>query len=141
MQLSPSQIQQVRSSFALLEPMAAPAAALFYQRLFEAHPELRPMFRANVAEQGQKLMQMLAAAVALLDQPQTLTPILQRLGERHQGYRVQDWHYSAVGEALLATLTQCLGERFDTQQRQAWSQAYALISHTMQQPARHAVVC
>ena len=45
------------------------AAALFYQRLFELDPELRPLFPASLDEQGRKLMQMLGAAVGMLNKP------------------------------------------------------------------------
>ncbi|MDT9000680.1 globin family protein [Paucibacter sp. APW11] len=141
MQFSPAHVNLVRSSFAQLEPIAAQAAALFYKNLFDAQPALRTLFLSPIGEQGMRLMQMLAAAVALLDQPEQLRPILHKLGARHQGYGVQDWHYAAVGEALLKTLAQGLGESFGAQQRQAWSQVYAFISHTMQEPARLAHTC
>jgi hypothetical protein len=41
----------VQSTFAAIVPIADDAAMLFYQRLFEIAPELRPMFRGDMTEQ------------------------------------------------------------------------------------------
>jgi hypothetical protein len=68
--MTPHQITLVRSSFALVSPIADSAASLFYSRLFELDPSLRPLFKTNLESQGNKLMGMLASAVALLDQPE-----------------------------------------------------------------------
>ena len=46
--MTPVQIGHVRRSFALLEPIAPQAAALFYDNLFTADPELRK----SLGEQG-----------------------------------------------------------------------------------------
>ncbi|MGE5073573.1 MAG: hypothetical protein ACM3MF_09105, partial [Anaerolineae bacterium] len=59
----------VQSSFAKVAPIADTAAALFYGRLFELDPSLRPMFPSDLKEQGAKLMHMLTLAVRGLDRP------------------------------------------------------------------------
>src|SRR3954470_15756077 len=61
--MNPEQIMLVQASFVLVMPIADTAAALFYQRLFELDPSLRPMFRGDIREQGRKLMTMLKLAV------------------------------------------------------------------------------
>ena len=48
------QIMLVQTSFVLVMPIAETAATLFYQRLFELDPSLRPMFRGDMQEQGRK---------------------------------------------------------------------------------------
>jgi len=131
MSLPSSQIALVRQSFALVEPIAATAAELFYGNLFEADPSLRSLFRGDMQAQGAKLMQMIAAAVSLLDKPETLMPVLRKLGARHAGYGVQTAHYDTVGAALIKTLEQGLGEHFTPEVRQAWLLVYGLISSTM----------
>jgi len=94
----------VQESFAGIAGIADDAAVLFYQRLFELDPSLRPMFRGDMAEQRKKLMQMLTAAVKGLDRLDQLVPVVQDLGRRHAGYGVEDRHYDTVGAALLWTL-------------------------------------
>lgn len=130
------EIALVRRSFAQVEPIAPQAAALFYGHLFSADPALRPLFRGDMQAQGQKLMQMIAAAVSLLDKPAQLLPVLRQLGQRHGGYGVQDAHYASVGAALIKTLEQGLGEAFTPETRAAWLSVYGLISATMMEAAR-----
>ena len=68
----------VQSTFAAIVPIADDAAMLFYQRLFEIAPELRPMFRGDMTEQRKKLMQMLTAAVKGLDRLEQLVPVVEQ---------------------------------------------------------------
>ncbi|MEP7099950.1 MAG: globin family protein [Burkholderiales bacterium] len=130
------QIDLVRNSFALVQPIATQAAALFYGHLFEADPSLRRLFRGDMAEQGERLMTMIGAAVGLLDRPDALVPVLRKLGARHGGYGVVDAHYATVGAALLLTLEQGLGDAFAPETRAAWTEMYGLVSRTMIEAAR-----
>jgi hemoglobin-like flavoprotein len=133
--MTPRQIHLVRTSFATLVPIAPQAAALFYRHLFQADPAIAPMFKGDMAQQGQRLMQMIGSAVALLDQPALLMPVLGRLGARHVGYGVQPHHYDTVGAALLRTLSEGLGETFDEETCDAWCEVYGIVSSTMQAAA------
>jgi len=129
----------VQESFATIAPIADDAAALFYRRLFEIDPELRPMFRGDMAEQRKKLMQMITAAVKGLDRLEQLVPAVQDLGRRHAGYGVKVEHYRTVGEALLWTLEKGLGAAFTPEMKAAWAAVYGLLARTMQQAADEAV--
>src|SRR5690349_14879551 len=82
------QIQLVQSSFASVEPIADTAAALFYSRLFELDPSLRPLFKGNLVEQGHKLMSTLKLVVNGLTRLEALMPAVRTLGRRHTGYGV-----------------------------------------------------
>lgn len=130
----------VQSSFALVVPIAAQAADLFYDRLFQIDPELRPLFKGDLSEQKKKLMQMLAAAVRGLDDLEALVPVVRDLGARHHGYGVKDEHYDTVATALLWTLEQGLGEAFTPETREAWVEVYGILAATMKSGARSAVV-
>ena len=103
-------IALVQDSFAKVVPIADTAAALFYQRLFELDEDLRPMFHPDMDQQRRLLMKMIAIAVERLDDLDSLVPVVQNLGQRHRGYGVEPSHYDSVGDALLWTLEQGLGE-------------------------------
>jgi hemoglobin-like flavoprotein len=133
--LDSQQKELVQSSFAAVVPIGAQAADIFYDRLFELDPELRPMFKSDMTEQKKKLMQMLAAAVKGLDDLDGLVPVVQDLGRRHVGYGVQDSHYDTVGAALLWTLEKGLGEAFTPDTKEAWTVVYGLLSTTMKDAA------
>ena len=129
--MHPVQIQLVQSSFARVEPIADTAAALFYARLFELDPSLRPMFRGSIEEQGKKLMMTLKVVVTGLTRLEALVPAVQALGRRHAGYGVSDAHYDTVAEALLWTLQQGLGEDFTPDVATAWATAYGILADVM----------
>jgi hemoglobin-like flavoprotein len=84
--MNPAEIQSIRASFPAICAMAGPPSVLFYGRLFELDPTLRPMFRQDIAMQGRKLMNMLTSVVGNLDDLESLTPVLRPSGKRHVGY-------------------------------------------------------
>jgi hemoglobin-like flavoprotein len=137
--MTPAQMALIRVSFSAVRPIADTAAALFYGRLFELDPSLRPMFKRDMEEQGRMLMQVIGVAVASLDRLETLVPVLHDLGRRHSEYGVQDAHYDTVAQALLWTLEQGLGEKFTPDVREAWTTVYGLLARTMQAGARPAL--
>lgn len=125
------EIDLVRTSFAAIAPAADEVAAAFYARLFEIAPETRAMFVGDLRTQGRKLMTMIGIVVRSLDDLAPLLAAVDDLGRRHAGYGVRDEHYARVGEALLWTLGQGLGERFTPATRAAWTNAYTVLSGRM----------
>lgn len=136
--MNPESTQLVRSSWRQVEAIGPAAAALFYENLFGADPRLRPLFKGDMARQGERLLQMIGAAVAGPDDLRALQPVLADLARRHVGYGVQEAHYATVGAALLKTLAQGLGEEFTPPVREAWTQVYGLVSRVMIDAARSA---
>ena len=134
--LSAIQVRLVQSTFAKVEPIAEQAAKLFYDRLFELDPSLRPLFKGDMEEQGRKLMALLKVAVNGLDKLDKIVPAVRALGERHASYGVQDSHYDTVGTALLWTLEQGLGDAFTEPVRDAWAETYTLVADVMKDAAR-----
>lgn len=134
--MSPEAKQLVKDTWRQVEPGADQAAELFYGRLFELDPGLRPLFDGtDFREQGRKLMQTLGVAVAGLDRLEQLVPALQQLARRHVSYGVRDEHYATVGAALVWTLEQGLGPAFTPAARQAWTDLYAMVSGVMRDAA------
>jgi hemoglobin-like flavoprotein len=126
--MTPKQIELVQATWAQLAPVADAASRLFYYRLFTLDPSLKALFRGDMDAQGRKLMAMISFAVKGLNRVEALLPGLQTLGQRHVGYGVRDEHYATVGEALLGTLREGLGEAFTAEVEQAWVSAYALLA-------------
>lgn len=142
--LTERQIQLVKESFILVKPIQETAAELFYARLFELDPSLRPLFGNDMKEQGRKLMSLISTAVSSLHTIDKLIPAVQALGSRHRGYGVMDHHFETVGNALIWTLARGLGPHFNDETREAWIKVYAILSEVMksashaQQAAAHA---
>lgn len=133
--MTPQQKDLVRSTWAQVVPIKEKAAELFYNKLFELDPSVKPMFKDDIKEQGKKLMMSINTVVNALDRLEPMVPILQDMGKRHKGYGVQDHHYATVGAALLWTLETGLGPAFTPEVKEAWTEAYTLIATTMQSAA------
>ncbi len=121
----------VQSSFHEVVPISDMAATIFYDTLFNLDPSLKPLFKDDIKSQGRKLMTMLGAAVAGLDNLDTLIPIVHNLGKRHVGYGVKPEHYETVGMALLITLERGLGELWNEELKEAWVAVYNTLADVM----------
>lgn len=129
--IHPDTVLYVRQSWEMLEAEAPQASAHFYDHLFVADPSLIPMFRDNMSEQGDKLIQMLRFAVHEIGNAERFTKAFQALGRRHAKYGVLNAHYPLVGEALLKALAQTLGDRFTPPIRDAWAVFYETMASIM----------
>ncbi len=129
--MTPDEIQLVQSSFSKVAPNADAAAALFYGRLFEIAPDVRPLFKSDLGDQGKKLMSTLAVVVGGLTNLETVVPAARSLAVKHVEYGVSAEHYQPVGEALLWTLEQGLGDAFTDEVKAAWTTAYGTLSSVM----------
>jgi hemoglobin-like flavoprotein len=134
--MTPEQAQIVKLSFAQVMRNKDQVGMMFYDRLFEIAPEVRPLFKGDIAGQSRKLMDTLALAVGMLRDMPTLVMTLQGLARRHVGYGVRDEHYDKVGEALLWTLEQGLGDAFTPQVRGAWAALYTTVATVMRDAAK-----
>lgn len=136
--VAPEQIMLVKESWEKVVPIANQVARLFYRKLFDMDPALKPMFKGDIKEQGEKLMKMIAVAVDNLDKLNEIVPPVQDLGVKHLDYGVKNSHYDTVGAALLWTLGQGLGEAFTPEVKSAWTDVYGLLATTMKDAAREA---
>jgi hemoglobin-like flavoprotein len=129
--LSPDQIALVQQSFAKVAPISETAAVIFYDRLFEVAPSVRPMFPADMTEQRKKLMATLAVVVNGLGNLESVLPAASALAKRHVGYGAKAEHYPVVGGALLWTLEKGLGDGWTREVADAWTAAYGTLSGYM----------
>lgn len=130
--MTPQAKALVRHSWKTLEGREARLSQLFYDRLFVVAPAQRALFaNVDMAGQGRKFTDMLAAIVRLLDHPVAFVQEARSLAERHTTYRVQAADYGPVGEALLYAFAEVLGEEFSPDVREAWTEAYRYAASVM----------
>lgn len=128
------QKELVQSTWRQVMPISKTAPKLFYARLFELDPQIRALFPADegaMKAQHLKLMQMIHICVRGLDDLDRIVPAVQSLGRRHVGYGVRNGDYDTVGAALLWTLEQGLGEAFDDEVEEAWTNVYGVLAAAM----------
>jgi nitric oxide dioxygenase len=129
--MTPDQVTLVQQSFAKVAPISEAAAVIFYDRLFEVAPSVKPMFPADMTEQRKKLMATLAVVVGGLGNLESILPAASALAKRHVGYGAKAEHYPVVGGALLWTLEKGLGESWTPEVAAAWTAAYGTLSGFM----------
>jgi len=129
--MTPEQVNLVQDSFAKVAPISDVAASMFYGRLFEIAPDVKPMFPADMTDQRKKLMATLAFVVNGLSQLGAVLPAASALAKKHVGYGVKPEHYMPVGAALLWTLEKGLGTAWTPPIAEAWTSAYTTLSGFM----------
>jgi hemoglobin-like flavoprotein len=133
--MQPMTIALVKESHSWVVPISEQAANIFYARLFETSPDLKPLFKGDMKEQGRKLMATIAVVVNSLDRLGEVLPAVQALAVRHVGYGVRSQDYDVVGDALIWTLATGLGDRFSEQHKAAWIEVYTTLATIMRAAA------
>ena len=130
--MTPRQQNLIKESFAMVAPIADQAAIIFYDRLFELDPSLERLFaHTDMAAQRKNLMQTLTVVVKSIDKLEAIVPAVEALGRRHAGYGVEPAMFATVGQALIDTLAVGLGDAFTNETRNAWVDAYGILSSVM----------
>ncbi|MGW3039872.1 globin domain-containing protein [Kitasatospora sp. NPDC001159] len=136
--LTARDIELIRASLALVEPVADRATAHFYALLFLHHPEVRSLFPAAMDVQRDRLFRALLSAARGAEDPVALRVRLSALGRGHRRYGTLTGHYAPVGECLVQALAKYAGNRWGAETELAWRRAYRLISTVMIEAAEEA---
>ena len=129
--ITDAQVALVQASFGHVLPIADAAGLLFYERIFALAPGTRSLFGDDIALQASRTMAAVNTAVDGLGNIEQVAPFLVRLGARHVRYGVRPEHFDVVGDALLWTLEQGLGDLFTAEVRDAWAAAFTVIATAM----------
>ncbi|PZD75141.1 Bacterial hemoglobin [Acaryochloris thomasi RCC1774] len=126
------QVQLLEKSFAQITPEASAFVGSFYTNLFTDYPAAKPLFEnTHMKEQEQKLLQSLVLVIENLRNPEVLSKSLRGLGARHVKYGALPEHYPLVGNSLLKTFEQYLGQDWRPEVKEAWVDAYGTITEIM----------
>ncbi|CAB3983957.1 hemin receptor [Paramuricea clavata] len=134
----------VVQTWKLVNQDALKHGTVFYKRLFTTHPGVVELFsfssevKENMDEssglenQAYLLMAMIDYAVSQLGNLDELIPKLKDLGATHfVKYQAKPEHFKPVGESLLWTLKEGLGELFTPEVEKAWTSIYTILSDVM----------
>jgi len=129
--LDSSLISSLRDTFDRLRGHGPRLGELFYARLFERMPHLKPLFRATVTEQSEKLMASLETVVQNFENPDVNMSMLAELGKRHASYGVKAEHYEPMIGLLVDSMRTLLHPDVDERHLDEWRMALRLISDQM----------
>lgn len=104
---------------------------MFYDKLFELNPALQAMFPQDMEQQIGKLIDMITYMVSRMQVMSEIQKDIDAMAVRHAGYGVHDAHYATVGDALIWVLEKRLGDQWDEETRQSWTELYDMWATSM----------
>ena len=126
------QVELLEESFEKIKPQANEFVDSFYENLFKATPEVKPLFaHTDMEVQKQKLLASLILVIENLKTPNVINDSLKGLGARHVQYGALPKHYPLVGAALLTTFEQYLKNDWTPDVKKAWVDGYDVIAEIM----------
>lgn len=122
-------ISEVRSR---IMAKAEPTGRLFYARLFEIAPHLKPLFKnTSMRNQHAMFIYMIGMGASTFMNNAQDYSLLQTLGVRHRSYGIKIEHFGYFREALLWAFTEVMGDDFTPDHAAAWNKLFTAIVHTM----------
>ncbi len=129
--LNQNTIDIVKSTAPILQQHGETLTRHFYQRMFSHNPEVGPFFNpANQAEgtQQRALAGAICAYAANIDNLEVLGGAVELIANKHASLMVKPEHYPIVGENLLASIREVLGDGATDQVIDAWAEAYSFLT-------------
>ena len=132
--LSTATIHIVKSTAPILEEHGETLTRHFYQRMFSHNPEVAPFFNpANqtAGRQQRALAAAITAYAANIDNLEVLGGAVELIAQKHVSLQIKPEHYPIVGENLLASIREVLGEGATNEVVDAWAEAYGFLTQIL----------
>lgn len=129
--LSEQTIATVKATIPVLQEGGEALTRHFYERMFKHNPEVLPLFNpANQHEgtQQQALAAAICAYAANIDNLGVLGDAVELIAQKHVSLRIQPEHYPIVGENLLESIKEVLGDAASDDIINAWGEAYGFLA-------------
>ncbi|MEK3890289.1 NO-inducible flavohemoprotein [Bacillus sp. FSL K6-3431] len=131
MTLSKKTMDIIKSTVPVLEVHGVTITSVFYKKLFATHPELLHIFNHANQKQGRQqtaLANMVYTAAKNIDRLESILPAVKQVAHKHRGLGVKPEHYPIVGENLLESIKEVLGDAATEDIISAWANAYGVIA-------------
>jgi len=132
--MTPNQQQLVKATVPVLKAYGVALTTHFYNRMFTHNPELKHIFNMGNQVNGKQQTALAMAVLAYaehIDNPAVLMPVIDSIGHKHTSLSIRAEHYAIVGQHLLASIAEVLGEAATPQLLDAWATAYRQLAGIM----------
>lgn len=122
----------VKATVPVLEEHGNAITTVFYQNMFNEHPELLDIFNETNQKLGRQqtaLATTVLAAAKHLEHLEVLLPQVTEIGHKHRALQILPEHYPIVGQHLIGAIKQVLGEAANDDIIEAWTEAYDEIAN------------
>lgn len=106
----------------------------FYNRMFTHNPELKHVFNMGNQQNGKQQTALAMAVLAYaehIENPAVLMPVVDSIGHKHTSLDIRPEHYAIVGNHLLASISEVLGDAATPELMDAWAAAYQQLAAIM----------
>lgn len=129
--LSQKTIQIVKQITPLVAANAETITRRFYERMFEANPEVKAFFnQAHQHSGGQQkaLAGAICAYFSHIDNPAVLMPAVELIAQKHCSLGIKAEHYPIVGSNLLEAIKDVMGDGATDEIMAAVAEAYGFLA-------------
>ena len=133
--LSQKTIDIVKSTAPILYDQGETLIKHFYKRMFLHNPEVIPLFNHANQRKGTQQKALARAIVAYaesIDNLDALSDAVETIAQKHVSLQIKPEHYPIVGENLLESLKEVLGDGATDEVIEAWREAYGLLADILQ---------
>lgn len=127
-------ISIVKATAPILEEHGETLTRHFYKRMFSHNPEVAPFFNPahqTSGSQQRALAGAICAYAANIDNLEVLGGAVELIAQKHASLQIKPEHYPIVGENLLASIREVLGEGATDEVIQAWAEAYGFLAEIL----------
>jgi hemoglobin-like flavoprotein len=115
----------------------------FYEKLFNRHPQLKPMFTTNLDEQIAKIISVLELVVFSFEErkadeytlQESVVLPLRDLGKKHEQKGVENMHYPIANQILLEAIKDEARDVLTSEGLEAWKLALDHLTFAMLNPS------
>ncbi|GEO23651.1 NO-inducible flavohemoprotein [Cyclobacterium qasimii] len=129
-----SQREIITATVPILREHGVALTTHFYKRMFSHHPDLKNIFNMGNQKTGKQQQALAMAVLAYAEHianPGVLLPELHRIGHKHVSLEIRPEHYPIVGNHLIASIKEVLGEAASLEILEAWEIAYNQLADLM----------
>lgn len=129
--VSEKTIATIKATAPLLQTGGEALTQHFYKRMFSHNPEVLTLFNPAhqaTGHQQRALAGAICAYAANIDNLEALGSAVELIAQKHVSLRIKPEHYPIVGENLLASIKEVLGDVATPEVIDAWGQAYDFLA-------------
>jgi nitric oxide dioxygenase len=129
--LKQSTIDIVKSTAPILAENGELLTKHFYKRMFSNNPEVLPFFNQSNQQSGTQQRALAGAITAYathIDNLEVLNSAVNTIVQKHVSLQIKEEHYPIVGENLIESIKEVLGDLATKEVVTAWSEAYGFLA-------------
>lgn len=121
----------IRQTVPVLQAHGETLTRHFYERMFRVNPEVRDYFNPAHQRSGSQQRALAGAILAYaqhIDDPAALGDSVELIAQKHVSLSIEPEHYPIIGDNLLASIREVLGDAATDDVIDAWGAAYTALA-------------